>query len=75
MSNTHLYKNMVALPSLPAMRAFDAAARLGSFRAASEELRVSPTAISHHIRGLENQLGVKLFERSGRDAVLTEDGK
>ena len=57
------------------MRAFDSAARLGSFRAASEELHVSPTAISHHIRGLENQLGVKLFERSGRDVVLTENGK
>lgn len=75
MSKTHLYRNMAALPSLPAMRAFDAAARLGSFRAASEELHVSPTAISHHIRGLENQLGLKLFERFGRDAVLTEDGK
>lgn len=62
-------------PSLPALRAFDAAARQGSFRAAAETLSVTPTAISHHIRGLEDQLGVKLFERSGRDVTLTEDGK
>ncbi len=62
-------------PSLPALRAFDAAARHGSFRAAAERLSVTPTAISHHIRGLENQLGVKLFERAGRDVALTEDGR
>lgn len=62
-------------PSLPALRAFDAAAQQGSFRAAAEKLSVTPTAISHHIRGLEDQLGVKLFERAGRDVALTEDGK
>lgn len=62
-------------PSLPALRAFDAAARQGSFRGAAEKLSVTPTAISHHIRGLEEQLGVKLFERAGRDVALTEDGK
>ena len=62
-------------PSLPALRAFDAAARQGSFRAAAEKLSVTPTAISHHIRGLEDQLGAKLFDRIGRDVSLTEDGK
>ncbi|SLN31282.1 Glycine cleavage system transcriptional activator [Falsiruegeria litorea R37] len=62
-------------PSLPALRAFDAAARCGSFRAAAEALSVTPTAVSHHIRGLEDQLGVKLFERAGRDVALTEDGR
>ena len=61
-------------PSLPALRAFDAAARHGSFRAASEHLAVTATAISHHIRGLEDQLGTELFARSGRDVALTEDG-
>ena len=66
---------MTMTPSLPALRAFDAAARQGSFRAAAEKLSVTPTAISHHIRGLEDQLGVKLFERAGRDVALTEDGK
>ena len=62
-------------PSLPALRAFDAAARQGSFRAAAEKLSVTPTAISHHIRGLEDQLGIKLFERVGREVALTEDGR
>lgn len=62
------------LPSLSALRAFDAAARRGSFRAASEELSVTPTAISHHIRSLEEHLGVRLFERVGREVKLTEDG-
>lgn len=63
------------LPSLSALRAFDAAARTGSFRAASEQLSVTPTAISHHIRGLEEQLGTRLFERLGRKITLTYDGK
>ncbi|KIC26892.1 MULTISPECIES: LysR substrate-binding domain-containing protein [unclassified Leisingera] len=63
------------LPSLSALRAFEAAASTGSFRAAAELLSVTPTAISHHIRGLEEQLGTKLFKRSGRDVVLTEDGQ
>jgi LysR family glycine cleavage system transcriptional activator len=63
------------LPSLPALRAFDAAARLGSFRAAAETLSVSSTAVSHHIRGLEDALQVILFHRSGRKVSLTEDGR
>ena len=62
-------------PPLLALRAFDAAARHGSFRAASEHLSVTATAISHHVRGLEEQLGTKLFLRSGRDVQLTEDGR
>ncbi len=65
---------IVMKPSLPALRAFDAAAQHGSFRAAAEHLSVTATAISHHVRGLEDQLGTKLFVRSGRDVVLTEDG-
>ncbi|WP_050604303.1 LysR family transcriptional regulator [Ruegeria sp. 6PALISEP08] len=63
------------LPSLSALRAFDAAAKAGSFRAAAERLAVTPTAISHHIRGMEGQLGTLLFERVGREVRLTEDGK
>ncbi len=62
-------------PSLPALRAFEAAASQGSFRAAAELLSVTPTAISHHIRGLEEQIGTKLFTRSGREAILTEEGE
>ncbi|MFY0622557.1 MAG: LysR family transcriptional regulator [Pelagimonas sp.] len=65
---------MATLPSLPALRAFDAVSRLGSFRAASEDLHVSPTAISHHIRGLEAQLEISLFVRTGRQVTLTGEG-
>lgn len=49
------------MPSLSALRAFDAAARLGSFKSAAEELEVTPAAISHQIRSLEDQLGFSLF--------------
>ncbi|MEP4038524.1 LysR substrate-binding domain-containing protein [Pseudophaeobacter sp.] len=66
---------MTALPSLPSLRAFEAAARLGSFQEAAEELSVSPTAISHHIRGLEAQLGEKLFLRRVRQVHLTDEGE
>jgi len=63
------------LPPLPALRAFEAAARLGSFKAAAEELFVTPTAISHQIRSLESTLGVGLFERRTRSVALTEVGQ
>ena len=63
------------LPSLPALRAFDAAAKHGSFRVAAAHLHVTPTAISHHVRSLETQLGVSLFRRIGREVELTEDGQ
>lgn len=59
---------------LSALRAFEAAARLGSFKAAAEELAVTPTAISHQIRGLEQQTGTMLFERQVRKVTLTEAG-
>lgn len=59
---------------LSALRAFEAAARLGSFKAAAEELAVTPTAVSHQIRGLEQQLGAAFFERQVRRVVLTEAG-
>ena len=63
------------LPSLKALRAFDVAAELGSFRAAAEHLSISPTAISHHMRNLEDQLGKKLFNRMVRAVELTDDGQ
>ena len=61
--------------SLPALKAFESAARLGSFKAAAEELSVSPTAVSHHINNLEQRLSVSLFERSARKVLLTETGR
>lgn len=59
---------------LSALRAFEAAARLGSFKAAAEELAVTPTAVSHQIRALEAQTGLALFERQVRKVVLTDAG-
>lgn len=63
------------LPSLTALRAFEAAARHMSFRAAAEELAVTPTAISHQIRDLETACGTALFRRRPRPVSLTEAGK
>ena len=63
------------LPSLHALKAFEAAARLGAFNRAADELGLSPTAVSHHIRGLEAELGTELFVRSTRRISLTDDGK
>lgn len=63
------------LPSLHALRAFEAAARLGGFNKAAKELNVSPTAISHHVRGLEADLGAALFTRQSRKVGLTEAGE
>ncbi|WCM93738.1 LysR substrate-binding domain-containing protein [Acidovorax sp. NCPPB 2350] len=59
---------------LSALRAFEAAARLGSFKAAAEELAVTPTAISHQIRGLEQHIGAGLFSREVRRVTLTDSG-
>lgn len=59
---------------LSALRAFESAARLGSFRKAAEELGVTPTAISHQVRGLESLIETPLFTRHVRRVVLTEAG-
>ncbi len=63
------------LPSLGALRAFEAAARHGSFKQAAEELAVTPTSISHQVRSLEEQLGTRLFARFNRRVELTEAGR
>ncbi len=60
------------LPSLNALRAFDAAARHLSLTRAAAELHVTPAAISHQIKGLEEDLGVVLFRRVGRELRLTD---
>lgn len=62
------------LPPLNALRAFEAAARHLSFKAAAEELGVTPTAISHQIRELEAACGQSLFRRRPRPLALTEPG-
>lgn len=66
---------MRRLPPLGALRAFEAAARLESFKRAAAELAVTPTAISHQIRQLEAGLGFALFERQTRRVVLTAEGR
>ena len=63
------------LPSLPALRVFEAAARHLSFTKAAEELNVTQAAVSHQVRALEEQLGLKLFRRSTRRLALTVEGK
>jgi len=61
--------------SLQALRAFESAARLGSFKLAAEELSLTPTAISHHITNLESRLNVDLFHRQVRKITLTTTGE
>lgn len=63
------------LPSPVALRTFEAAARLGSFKEAAAELGVTPTAVSHQIRALEESLGVALFVRRTRAVALTQAGQ
>lgn len=63
------------LPNLSALRAFEAAARTESFSRAAEEIYVTPGAISHQIRALEQELGVMLFTRHGKRIAITEQGQ
>ncbi len=63
------------LPPLNSLKAFEAAARLGSFSLAAEELFVTHGAVSRHIQQLESWLGQQLFERHNRRVVLTSSGQ
>lgn len=63
------------LPSMNLLRAFDAAARHLSFKAAAAELFVTPAAISHQIRVLEEELDTQLFRRKNRSIDLTDQGQ
>ena len=63
------------LPPLHRLQAFEAAARLTSFKAAAAELGVTASAISHRLKSLESELGVALFERLNREVRLTETGR
>lgn len=63
------------LPSTSALAAFDSVAKLGSFSAAANELALTQGAISRQIGLLEDQLGVKLFERTNRGVELTAIGR
>jgi LysR family transcriptional regulator, glycine cleavage system transcriptional activator len=62
------------LPPLNAVRAFEAAARLGSYVAAAQALHVTQPAIGRHVKILEDWLGIRLLERSPRGVTLTQEG-
>ena len=64
-----------SLPPLNALRAFEAAARHLSFKKAAEELNVTPAAISHQVKALEELLDIQLFNRLTRALDLTEAGR
>ena len=63
------------LPSLNALKVFEAAARHESFTRAAEELSVTQGAVSHQVKALEAELGIKLFNRARQRLVITEAGR
>ena len=65
----------VPMPPLHALRVFEASARLRSFKKASEELFVTPSAVSQQIKSLEDNLGVILFNRAANGIVVTPEGQ
>src|SRR5947208_12882933 len=71
----HTRAGTMILPSLNGLRAFEAAARHLSFTRAAAELNVTQTAISHQIRRLEEQLGLRLFVRQQRALLLTDEAQ
>ena len=67
---------MVLRPDwLPALSAFESAARHQNFAHAAEELNLTASAVSHHVRKLESRLGVALFQRHARGVTLTAEGR
>jgi LysR family transcriptional regulator, glycine cleavage system transcriptional activator len=62
------------LPSLSSIRAFEAAARLGSFAKAAQELDTTSASVSYHVRRLEQQIGIRLFLRQAQSVQLTPPG-
>ena len=62
------------LPPLNALRAFEAAARLGGFTAAATELCVTPAAVAQQVKALEAWVGAKLFKRRTKGIELTTEG-
>src|SRR5579859_7177849 len=79
--NRHIYPNMFdnltskALPSLNALRAFEAMARTGRATLAAEELNVTHSAVSRQVKALEARLGVRLFQGPKHRLILTAAGQ
>src|SRR5262249_48376649 len=65
---------LAKMPSLPSVRAFEAAARCGSFAKAAGELGTTAASVSYHVRQLERQVGMPLFVRHAQKVALTEQG-
>lgn len=65
----------MALPPLHSFRVFESVARLGNLAAAAVELHVTTGAVSQQVKALQNSLGVELFEKRGRQLVLTPSGR
>jgi LysR family transcriptional regulator, glycine cleavage system transcriptional activator len=65
---------LMRLPSTKTLRAFQLAARSGSFKTAASQLFLTPSAVSHQIRALEEEVGVTLFHRGARTLTLTDAG-
>ena len=63
------------LPPLNGLRAFVAAGRYMTFRAAADDLRVTQGAVAQQVRGLEDHLGLRLFLREPRGLAFTEEGR
>jgi len=66
---------MRRLPSLRGIQAFEAVARLGTLAAAADFLGITVSAVSHRLRGLEQELGVDLLQRAPKGLVLTAAGR
>lgn len=75
MNPAHVFAAVLRRLPIKSIQAFEAAARLGSFALAADELAVTPSAISHQIRLIEAQLGVLLFHRIHRSVILTDVGR
>ena len=67
--------NPKRFPSLKALKVFQEAGRHLSFKRAADELFISPSAVSHQVRNLENYLGVQLFVRKTRSLEFTDAGR
>jgi LysR family glycine cleavage system transcriptional activator len=65
---------MRRVPSLRGLQAFEAVARTRNLAAAAEWIGITPSAVSHRIRGLEEELGIQLLQRAPRGLSLTEAG-
>jgi LysR family glycine cleavage system transcriptional activator len=74
MNGIHVQRIRQSLPPMSTLRAFEAAVRLGTFKAAAEELGLTQSAISHQIKSLEAHFKTALFARQGNQVVPTVDG-